>query len=147
MLASPDLGWIATPQAISIFKTVSSLETLVLVSFKAIDANGRRLSLLAQEQTRSNGEAYGAASPYFIPQLFMVSSYLSLENLKLILSMYNVQAVHLDECTVGIQQDPASPRNIAELGAALLESSPGLVCVVSDFDTTSQLPCRVMFDL
>ncbi|KAG8737115.1 hypothetical protein FRC10_008562 [Ceratobasidium sp. 414] len=123
-------------RALSISRTIPSLRNLVLSQFNPLDIE--ELETMAAELGTSSSHQM-TSSLHSLTHLYLVSSEVNLDDLKIIVPMYSVRTLHLESCT-------AFETTIGDLKNSLLEVFHDLVCVISDVDTTSKWPCRTMFD-
>ncbi|KAG8686475.1 hypothetical protein FRC09_014109, partial [Ceratobasidium sp. 395] len=122
--------------ALSLSATIPSLENLMLSDCNLL--NLRRDKVIGEEPKIK------VDTPSRLPHLFLASSKLDLDKLKLIVSVYGVETLHLDNVQSWLISDRGPPRD--ELRTALLDAFPHLACVITDEDTTLKWPCRTVFD-
>ncbi|KAG8709069.1 hypothetical protein FRC09_000892 [Ceratobasidium sp. 395] len=116
--------------AVSVSKMIPSLENLILDTY-GIDQ--MRETGGTTDEPKTN-----VGTTPCLPNLFLVTPELDLEELKLIILLYGVETLHLHRTQWNWPVD--------ELKAALLESCHDLTCVILDEDPTINWPCRTMFD-
>ncbi|KAG8781559.1 hypothetical protein FRC12_021764 [Ceratobasidium sp. 428] len=115
---------------LSISRAIPFLENLILYTYGIHDVREHG------ETTDEPELEVGTTSR--LPNLFLVAQELDLEKLKLIVSAYGVETLHLDRTDWDWSMD--------KLKTALLKAFPRLTCVITDEDTTFKWPCRKMFD-
>ncbi|KAG8763179.1 hypothetical protein FRC12_008660 [Ceratobasidium sp. 428] len=134
---SPDLDYHDGAQwALRFSKTIPFLENLIIDTSDLRDVRG------SGGKIDKPGIDISVTSR--LPNLFLMADELDLEKLKLIVSVYGVETLHLDKSRLSYGSNRGPSRG--ELKTALLESFPSLECTVSDKDTTRHWPCRRMFD-
>ncbi|KAG8692193.1 hypothetical protein FRC09_011402 [Ceratobasidium sp. 395] len=136
-LAIPSFGDDDPQPALSLSATIPSLECLVLPDCNLLQFRG-------YDEVTGDEPKINADTPPRLPHLFLASSKLDLDKLKLIVSAYGVETLHLDRVLSLWMTDTGPPRD--ELRAALLDAFPRLTCLITDKDTTCKWPCRTMFD-
>ncbi|KAG8687811.1 hypothetical protein FRC08_011754 [Ceratobasidium sp. 394] len=127
--------------ALSVSRTIPALKNLVLSQFNILDIE----DLEAMEAELGSNDP-SSRQTHALNHLYLVSSDINLDDLKIIVPMYNVRTLHLESCTVVETEEANPPITIAELRERLLKAFPHLVCVISNVDTTSGWPCRTMLD-
>ncbi|KAG8697405.1 hypothetical protein FRC09_007894 [Ceratobasidium sp. 395] len=116
--------------ALSISKMIPSLENLILYGYSIDDMRGPGG---VTDEAETN---VGTTSR--LPNLFLVTQELGLEELELIVSFYGVETLHLHRTYWNWLVD--------EPKTALSESCHNLTCVILDEDPTIGWSCRTMFD-
>ncbi|KAG8767994.1 hypothetical protein FRC12_005897, partial [Ceratobasidium sp. 428] len=119
--------------ALSLSATIPSLENLVLSDYNL-------LSKLRGDEVTGNRLEVNVNTGSCLPHLFLASSKLDLDNLKLIVSVSRVETLHLDRVQSWYGYS-GPPRD--ELRAALLDTFPHLTCLITDEDPTRKWPCRI----
>ncbi|KAG8793173.1 hypothetical protein FRC12_003683 [Ceratobasidium sp. 428] len=128
---TPNLDYNDDAQLVfSVFKMIPSLENLILDNYN-IDYMCETRGMIDESETN-----VGTTSR--LPNLFLVTQELDLEELKLIVSFYGVETLHLHGKHWNWPAD--------ELKTALLKSCHNLTCVISDEDPTIDWPCRTLFN-
>ncbi|KAG8723137.1 hypothetical protein FRC09_004592 [Ceratobasidium sp. 395] len=130
-LSVPAFGDDDAQWALSLSATIPSLESLVLPDYD--------LNWYGHEAIGNEPEI-NVDTPPRLPHLFVASSKLDLDGLKLIVSIYGVETLHLDNAESQYGSDSGPLRD--ELRVALLDAFPHLTCLITDEDTTLKWPCR-----
>ncbi|QRV89189.1 F-box-like protein [Ceratobasidium sp. AG-Ba] len=128
--------------AVSLSQNISSLETLVLAGFD--DAAQTKLWDLVTVQEKTEEITNKRIAK--LPQLYLSASDFHLSEIKFIVHSLGVQTLHLEGCNNFITDDPWAPVANETFEARLLEELPGIRCVMSEWETTSDWPCRNIFD-
>ncbi|QRV74424.1 F-box-like protein [Ceratobasidium sp. AG-Ba] len=128
--------------AVSLSENISSLKTLVLAGFDGAAQTGLWDLATVQDKTEEITNKRIAR----LPQLYLSASDFHLSEIKFIVYSLGVQNLHLEGCNNLITDDPWAPVTIETFEARLLEEIPGIRCVISEWETTSDWPCRNIFD-
>ncbi|KAG8742457.1 hypothetical protein FRC10_001427, partial [Ceratobasidium sp. 414] len=104
-------------------------------------------SLIAQ---RAQEESLLQNPVHFHPitRLTLVSCRFTIESLASLVADHSIQTLRLDRCKMkeeGPMEDESMEDSPSVLQAALSNACPGLEVIISDADSTAQLPCRTMF--
>ncbi|KAG8781582.1 hypothetical protein FRC12_021737 [Ceratobasidium sp. 428] len=116
---------------LSISRLISRLQTLVLDGLDMGHADKKALSSRSPSAASSR-----------IDCVILLNCAVNLEGLKTLLSMHKIRSLRLEKGTT----TQGEGRDLHHVRRSLLEIYPELECSISDTDSTSNLPCRVMFD-
>ncbi|KAG8788606.1 hypothetical protein FRC12_014366 [Ceratobasidium sp. 428] len=129
----------------SLSAMVASLSNLVLNELPLYETEVQ--AIIGERQTSPDQDTpHGQIAPC-LPHLFMRYCDVNIEGLKLIVSAYGVENLHLDRCLVDNAEISGSYlKGMGELRSQLLDVFPNLVCVVSNGGATAEWPWVKRFD-